>query len=451
MASRGFKITPLDLKTGRSWLVTGTLNRRQIRRQFAQQKEAEKFRNEQDAILFGRDVNKAPVRTHLSNPQIQEAEAVFARLNKDHPGMSLMDLEAFHGALAGVISPAEARSVASALSEIKGRHSSESLAAALLFYLRNYRAPAGAKTVHDALAAYLEERMREHEKGSLRNRQFTSIGLEMDRFEQYFGGKRAVAAISHLDLQDYLRKTFPADADGRAVFSNKTWNNRRSYLSTFFGFCVTRGWRRDNPALEVSKFRKAQLAKKEIVIRRADQALELMRFVETFAEGRLVPFFALTLFTGIRPDYRDGEISKFKPEFVHLDDNTIRLPWNITKTKKPRHITIQPNLAEWLKAYPLDEYPILCRNFKRLYVEVRKRFKLEHDVLRHTFCSMLVAHCRNVGEASLQAGNTPDIIWESYLKLVSPAEAEQFWSIRPLKRMPAPSQDLLPSKIPAID
>jgi len=55
--------------------------------------------------------------------------------------------------------------------------------------------------------------------------------------------------------------------------ADKTWNNRRSYLSTFFGFCVTRAWRRENPALEVSKFRKAQLARNEIVIRRADVAL----------------------------------------------------------------------------------------------------------------------------------------------------------------------------------
>ena len=71
MASLGFKITPLDLRTGRSWLVTGTINRQQIRRQFSHQEEAEKFRDEQDAVLFGRDANKAPVRTHLSNPHIE--------------------------------------------------------------------------------------------------------------------------------------------------------------------------------------------------------------------------------------------------------------------------------------------------------------------------------------------------------------------------------------------
>jgi hypothetical protein len=61
-------------------------------------------------------------------------------------------------------------------------------------------------------------------------------------------------------------------------------------------------------------------------------------------------------------------------------------------------------------------------------------FALTHDVLRHTFISMFVAKFRSMGEAALQAGNSETIIRKHYLDLKSPAEAELFFGILPVKR-----------------
>jgi len=147
----------------------------------------------------------------------------------------------------------------------------------------------------------------------------------------------------------------------------------------------------------------------------------------------MVPFFALCLFAGIRPDWEDGEISKLTREQIDLKHRIIHFRGADTKTRRPRQTKLQPNLVEWLKAYPLDKYPVVSTNFKKLRLRVRKKFGIGYDVLRHTFCTMLVGKYRSVGDAALQAGNSEKVIWGNYLNLVPEAEAKEFWKILPTK------------------
>ena len=97
----------------------------------------------------------------------------------------------------------------------------------------------------------------------------------------------------------------------------------------------------------------------------------------------------------------------------------------------PRRIAIQPNLAEWLRRYPTDRFPIIPKNAAKMRRKVFCAFGLTHDVLRHTFISMFVAKYRSMGEAALQTGNSESIIRKHYLDLKSPTEAEQFFGIMP--------------------
>jgi len=156
-----------------------------------------------------------------------------------------------------------------------------------------------------------------------------------------------------------------------------------------------------------------------------------MAYVEGFKGGRLVPFFALCLFAGIRPCLRTGEILRLKPEHIDLETGVIRIEPDVSKVKELRRVTIQPNLAIWLKAYPLKKFPIIIPNLQKFRAKVAKRFGLTHDVMRHTFISMYVAKFRSLGEAALQAGNSESIIKKHYLDLKSTAEAEQFFGILP--------------------
>ena len=156
-----------------------------------------------------------------------------------------------------------------------------------------------------------------------------------------------------------------------------------------------------------------------------------MEYLEGFQGGRWVPYYALCLFAGIRPGVPDGEISKLRPEAVNLDTGVISIAAEVSKIREPRRVTIQPNLAAWLRAYPLKKFPLVVGNFQQRRVVLRKKFNLKHDVMRHTFISMFVAKFRSMGEAALQAGNSESIIRKHYLDLKSTDEAERFFSILP--------------------
>jgi hypothetical protein len=116
-----------------------------------------------------------------------------------------------------------------------------------------------------------------------------------------------------------------------------------------------------------------------------------------------------------------------------------------------RNVTIQPNLAAWLRAYPLDRYPILPTNAEELRGKLFRKYGLTHDVLRHTFISMFVGKFRSMGEAALQAGNSESIIRKHYLDLKSTEEAEQFFGIMPRHAAPKTKNDnaLSPASIAA--
>jgi hypothetical protein len=99
-----------------------------------------------------------------------------------------------------------------------------------------------------------------------------------------------------------------------------------------------------------------------------------------------------------------------------------------------RNVTIHPNLAAWLRAYPLDRFPIIPANLQHTRAAAAKAFDLSHDVMRHTFISMHVAKFRSMGEAALQAGNSESIIRQHYLDLKTSAEADRFFEIKPVLR-----------------
>ena len=102
-----------------------------------------------------------------------------------------------------------------------------------------------------------------------------------------------------------------------------------------------------------------------------------------------------------------------------------------------RNVDIQPNLAAWLHAYPVERFQIVPPNLEEVRTSIAKKFGLTHDVMRHTFVSMFVAKFRSMGEAALQAGNSESIIRKHYLDLKSPAEAEHFFGILPQRAAPA--------------
>jgi integrase len=377
-----------------AWRVSGYLAGVRIRRNFPTREEAAAERSilEIKALQStGGGVRGAS--TFLTDDQLREAEAVFQRM-------------------AGAPKP---------------------LAFYVDYGLANYRSPDRDKALPEAVDLYLAAKGTERAQGLLSTDQLDHIRRHLTVLQNHFPGV-TVAQLSADRLTVHCRR-------GNAC--PKTVNNRRGILSTFFKFAFQQDWIAESPIAKVPHHRIAHKRGSAATLT-AEQAEKLMRHAEQQEGGAFVPFFALALFAGIRPCIRSGEIAKLKPEQVRLDTGVIHIEPDVSKVRMKRNVTIQPNLAAWLTAYPLDKFSIVPPSFQHPRAKIARDFGLSHDIMRHTFISMHVAKYRSMGEAALQAGNSESIIRKHYLDLKTPAEAAEFFSIMPAGQAAAATAQTLP-------
>ena len=368
--------------------VTGWLDGTRIRKNFPTRAEASAERQALEIQRLQAETGIRTTATRLTDDQLHEAEAAFRRIaGKPRPLSFYLD-----------------------------------------YTLANYREPENLKPLSTAIEDYKLSKAHEHEQGQLSAPQLARIGWDLKRLDEHFP-KRSVAELTLPAIVGFLEKDRPG---------MKTYNNRRGIVSTFFKFAFHRGWIAENPIPKVPHYRIRRKRGSAVTLSTA-QAAELMEHFETFEGGRWIPYFALCLFAGIRPGVPDGEITKIRPDDVNLETGIISISADVSKVREPRRITMQPNLAAWLRAYPLSKFPIVVGNFKKRREKFRDRFNLSHDVLRHTFISMFVAQFRSIGEASIQAGNSESIIRRHYLDLKSTEEGAAFFAITPMHATAAPA------------
>jgi len=361
-----------------SWRISGWLHGIRIRKNFKTREEAAAEKTVLDIQTAQAATGLRPTTTFLADPQLREAEDAFRRLD--------------------------------------GRNHS------LLFYLdyalANFREPQQQKRLQEAVEEYIAGKQKENAQSLLSSQQLRAIRNELKALLIGFPNG-PVSQLTATNLTTFLERGSPA---------LKTYNNRRSLVSTFCKFAFQKDWILLNP-IEKTPHHRIRHRRGSAVTISAEYAKNLMAYLEYYENGTLVPYFALCLFAGIRPSPRDGEMAKLLSEHIRLDTGVILIEPEVSKVRMKRQVTIQPNLVEWLKKYPF-------KPFKPSYVEyhrskLTKRFSLSHDVMRHTYISMFVAKYRSMGEAALQAGNSESIIRKHYLDLKTPAEAENYFNIVP--------------------
>jgi integrase len=399
MPDTAFDVTRYENRNGvTSWRVAGWLHGFRIRKNFKSREEAAAEAATLEIKALQATSGLRSLATTLTDEQAREAEAAFRRLaDKPRPLSFYLD-----------------------------------------FALANYRQPENQKSLSDAITDYKRSKSHEHEQGQLSAPQLARIGWDLKRLDEHFP-KRSVAELTLPAIVAFLEKDRPG---------MKTYNNRRGIVSTFFKFAFHRGSIAENPMPKVPYYRIRRKRGSAVTLSTA-QAAELMEHFETFEGGRWIPYFALCLFAGIRPGVPDGEITKIRPDDVNLETGIISISADVSKVREPRRITIQPNLAAWLRAYPLSKFPIVVGNFKKRREKFRDRFNLTHDVLRHTYISMFVAKFRSIGEASIQAGNSESIIRRHYLDLKSTEGGAAFFAITPKHAKAATSEAFSPTGLAA--
>jgi hypothetical protein len=75
------------------WIVRGTINGRQIRKEFSERSEALAFQEQKNSELAGLvDVGQVKVLTRLRAEKVREAELAIAKLERQFPTLGLLEV-----------------------------------------------------------------------------------------------------------------------------------------------------------------------------------------------------------------------------------------------------------------------------------------------------------------------------------------------------------------------
>lgn len=155
------------------------------------------------------------------------------------------------------------------------------------------------------------------------------------------------------------------------------------------------------------------------------------KLIKSAAEETLRPMLALQAFAGLRR----AEVEQIEWDEIKFDIGRI-IPTR-TKSGKWRYILMRPNLRAWLDRVPPEQRR--GRVCKVRYREALDRARLEaalsqwpHNCLRHSFSSYSLVAEENETRLQMELGHsTPRLLVEHYRAIVSPADAQAWWSVMP--------------------
>jgi integrase len=225
-----------------------------------------------------------------------------------------------------------------------------------------------------------------------------------------------LANVTTADIENFL-----ASLDVAA----RTRNNFRLVIGTLIKFGQARGYVAKDHA-GIGGVEKSSYTPNDVVVFTPDEIAKLLRH----AKPELVPALALGAFAGIRPE----EIKRLDWSDIDLQQGHIQVRASSAKTKVRRLITIQPNLKMWLRPHVKDSGPVLpYTNLGNQFLKLACRAEVhwKRNGLRHSFISYSVAQTANVAAVSLEAGNSPQIIAQHYLKVVTRIEARRWFGVIP--------------------
>ena len=308
-----------------------------------------------------------------------------------------------------------------------------SLDDAVAFFLKHNRPPDFTISILDGLKPYLDGKEAE----GVRKTTMTKTAIILKSFAKHTGNP-LVHTVTEQSVTGYLKSL--RSLNGVTTAKKKTWNNHRNEIASFFlwagkkDLASNRPWTFSNPTEHIAAHSAKRVAEQrpDIATTSPEKTREIFTFLMNFKEGRLVKWFALAYFAGIRPSTDQGELAKLserEEELVNRTTSRIMIPADASKTKDSRPVVISANLCAWLEAY--QGLPIMPANLKNDYRMIRKKFGLQNDETRHSFISYHVAVNRSIGDTALQAGNSERMIKKHYLDHHSMTDGKAFFSIVP--------------------
>ena len=248
-------------------------------------------------------------------------------------------------------------------------------------------------------------------KSEERKKQFRIV---LDRFAESFNDE--AHTVTPGLISSYLTKL---------PLSDRSKKNHRDVIGFFNRWLILKGYlpKGTNWLENVQKYSGKRYS--EIEIFTPEELAKLLQIA-----GDMTPFVAIAAFAGLR----HAEIGRLEWSEIDLEDGFIEVKAIKSKTGERRLVPIHGNLKKWLLKYCKDSGKVISyANTNKQIAKIARHagIKWKHNALRHSFISYRVAECADVPRVADEAGNSPQMIRQHYLRRVKPALAVQWFAVVP--------------------
>ena len=290
--------------------------------------------------------------------------------------------------------------------------------------LRHHEAAENALSVAEAVEAFVS-----YKSTRVKDRQLSDLKDRLKRFAQDFG-TRTMQSITTEEIDKWLTglrsRRNPSKTSKAPLLAPLSRNHYRATLHALFGHgaAPARSWCSRNPVSDLEPER-VETAEPE-----AYAVEDVVRIMQTAVDHKpeLVPVLALGMFGGLRvSEATEIDLGKTKPDTDEL---------RVTGKTGARLAPCTDALKAWLLAQPRRRGKAWLSSRRSLVDQMQELFALAgvdaiDNGARHSFISYRCAESRDIARVADECGNSVGTIKAHYRQLVTAADAERFFKIRP--------------------
>lgn len=356
----------------------------------------------------------------------------FGDLNKARTEAELAAVAVANGAMASLqLTPGQIRDYCSAVEnlkvtgidlpsaiteyvEAKRTVGSSHLVQAAQFFSRYAGDKIVATPVPDLVTALIQEK-RDEGAGSYH---INDLVTRLAKFKEAFPG--FIADITTPEINAWLKKL---------KLEPRTQNNYRAVVVQLFNYAKTKAKALPHwlPHSADSSIRVKEPNKDTEIYTPAE-----MQKIMDGVPADLRTCISLRAFSGIRNE----ELFKLSWHEVDLATGWIKLKHATTKLRARRIIPILPNLRTWISDKALTKGKVQpgYASAKTLSEALSHAIKdsgvpMKRNALRNCYTSYRLATLGDIAKVAEETGNSPQVIREEYLELVTPEQAKEWFSI----------------------
>lgn len=283
-------------------------------------------------------------------------------------------------------------------------------------------APADGKTVPEVVKVFLKEKKSRGVNTSASYEHF------LPKLAEAFTGP--ISSISADLLENWIERTFRTE--GREAVHPATFNTARKRLVTLWRWARVKRFLPQDMMTEAERIQ----SHKEEAKRREIITVKAYARVLVFLREKHPEYLAAAVLAGFC-GLRRTEIHAQQWADINLKAGTLAVTAAKEGTQSERLVQIPPAAIEWLylcadkeglvaPPWAQDRIRALCRKHT-------PPIDCPENAFRHSYVSYRVASTGNVAETSLEAGNSPGVIFKNYRKPVSKEDGAEWFNLSPVK------------------